>query len=92
MPGASIRPLRAAAASDRGRIRAENEDRVHVDLERGVLLVVDGVGGQAAGEVAAEVALSLLRARLARPTGRAVERVREAIALANNEIAHLSQR
>jgi serine/threonine protein phosphatase PrpC len=91
-PDTSTRPLRAAGASHPGRVREGNEDRVHVDPERGILLVVDGVGGHAAGEVAAAVAVSLLRARLERPTGRAAERVREAIALANNEIAHLSER
>ena len=41
--------VNAAAASDRGRVRSGNEDRHHVDLDRGILLVVDGVGGHAAG-------------------------------------------
>ena len=38
----------AAAASDRGRLRTGNEDRHYVDVDRGVFLVVDGVGGHAA--------------------------------------------
>ena len=49
-------------------------------------MVIDGVGGQAAGGEAAALALSMLRARLERETGPVDQRVREAIAVANNEI------
>jgi serine/threonine protein phosphatase PrpC len=52
--------------------------------------VIDGVGGQAAGEKAAETALTIVRARLERETGAVEDRVREAIALANNEINRLA--
>ena len=48
--------------------------------------MVDGIGGQAAGEKAAEIAVGRVRARLERQTGTAEQRVREAIAMANNEI------
>jgi len=78
--------LRLASASDPGRVRRNNEDALHVDPERGIFLVVDGIGGQAAGEKAAEIAVGRLRARLERQTGTAEQRVREAIAMANNEI------
>jgi len=78
--------LRCAAESDPGRIRTNNEDRVHCDPERGIFLVVDGVGGHAAGEQAADIAVQMVRMRLERPTGTAEQRVREAIALANDEI------
>ena len=54
--------------------------------ERGIFLVVDGIGGQAAGEKAAEIAVERVRARLERQTGTAEQRIREAIAMANNEI------
>lgn len=80
-----------AGWSDPGRKRENNEDRFHADPERGIFFVIDGVGGQAAGEKAADTAYKLLRARLERPTGTPAERVREAIAIANNEIFHLSQ-
>jgi serine/threonine protein phosphatase PrpC len=63
-----------------------NEDRVHVDVPRGLFMVIDGVGGQAAGGKAADIALTMLRTRLERETGAVVDRVREAIAIANNEI------
>jgi len=78
--------LRAAGATDPGLQRDANEDRFHVDVARGLYMVIDGVGGQAAGGEAAALALSMLRARLERETGPVDERVREAIAVANNEI------
>ena len=84
-------PLRAAAATHPGLQRADNEDRYHCDPGRGVFLVVDGVGGQAAGERAAETALRMLRARLGRETGSPADRIREAITLANNEVYGLAQ-
>ena len=78
--------LRAAGASDPGLQRRNNEDRFHADPQRGIFFVVDGVGGSAAGEVAAGIATEVLRSRLERRTGTSEERVREAITLANREI------
>jgi serine/threonine protein phosphatase PrpC len=78
--------LRAAAGSDAGLHRDVNEDRIHVDLTRGLFLVIDGVGGHAAGGTAAELALTTMRSRLERETGTITDRAREAITLANNEI------
>jgi len=78
--------LRCAGASDPGRVRQNNEDRFYLDAERGFFLVVDGLGGEAAGERAAEIAVDRIRARLERQTGSAEQRLREAIAVANNEI------
>jgi serine/threonine protein phosphatase PrpC len=83
--------LRCAGASDPGRVRHNNEDAFHMDAERGIFLVVDGIGGQAAGEKAAEIALGRVRARLERQTGTAEQRVREAITMANNEIFKAAQ-
>src|SRR6185436_3210473 len=82
--------LAAAGATDPGRLRDVNEDRFHVDEARGLFMVVDGIGGQAAGGKAADVALAMLRERLERETGPVRERVREAIAIANNEIYRLA--
>ncbi|HMJ81750.1 MAG TPA: protein phosphatase 2C domain-containing protein [Vicinamibacterales bacterium] len=78
--------LRAAGDTNPGLHREVNEDRVHVDVPRGLFMVIDGVGGQAAGGKAADIALTMLRTRLERETGAVVDRVREAIAIANNEI------
>ncbi len=84
--------LTAAGGSDPGLHREINEDRFHYDPLRGLFLVVDGVGGQAAGEKAAETALTMVRTRLERETGAAEDRVRKAIGFANNEIHRLASR
>ncbi len=84
--GGMTRRLRAAARSDAGRVRANNEDLPVLDQERGIYGVIDGVGGHAAGERAAAIARDVILQRLARPLGTPAERVREAIAIANNEI------
>ena len=78
--------LRAAGYSHPGLQRRTNEDRFHYDPSRGIFLVVDGVGGHAAGEEAADTAVSWLRTRLERQTGPLEDRIREAITIANNEI------
>ena len=78
--------IRAAGATDPGRVRDQNEDCFHVDTERGIFLVVDGVGGHAAGEVAAAIARQIIVERLQQDMWSPAQRVREAIALANNEI------
>lgn len=54
--------IRAAAASDVGRVRRSNEDAFGFDLDRGLFVVCDGVGGERAGEVASQSAVdSVLR-------------------------------
>jgi serine/threonine protein phosphatase PrpC len=75
----------SAGKSDRGR-RDHNEDRCFEDGRRGVFIVVDGVGGQAAGGEAAEVGMRTIRRRLEVETKPVEERIREAIVAANNEI------
>jgi len=82
--------LKAAGDSHPGLQRSGNEDRFHCDAAHGIFIVVDGVGGQAAGEKAAETALATVRARLERETGPVEDRVRESIALANNEVHRLA--
>jgi PPM family protein phosphatase len=83
--------LHAAAATDPGRERSNNEDRVLCEPELGIFGVIDGVGGESAGEVAAETALEVLRARLSRRTTDSGRLVREAIALANRQIYERAQ-
>src|ERR1700754_2245114 len=81
----------AAAGSHVGRVRQTNEDRVYADPERGSFAVIDGVGGQAAGAYAAQTALDTIRQRLQLQIGTPAERVREAIALANDQIRQQAQ-
>lgn len=78
--------IRIAGDSHPGRVRRNNEDALYIDADRGIFLVVDGIGGQAAGEKAAEIAVARVRARLERQTGTTEQRIREAITMANNEI------
>src|SRR5215218_8024609 len=78
--------LMAAAATDPGRVRDHNEDVFYLNVDSGIFLVVDGVGGQAAGEVAATIAADRIRRRVERQDAPAHVRVREAITLANREI------
>jgi serine/threonine protein phosphatase PrpC len=82
---------RSAMASDPGRMRSENQDRAYADDELGIFLVVDGLGGHAAGEKAAEMALDVIvedlkRDALPKHAGDPRERIRRAIAAANNRI------
>jgi serine/threonine protein phosphatase PrpC len=86
----TITAVRAAGDTHPGLQREVNEDRFHVDITRGLFIVVDGVGGQAAGGKAADLAMRMLRARLERETGTVTDRVREAITVANNEIRHVA--
>lgn len=81
----------SAAGTDPGRARENNEDRVLCDPERGIFAVIDGVGGESGGEVAAETARDILLARLSRRTTDLDRLVREAIALANRQIYERSQ-
>jgi serine/threonine protein phosphatase PrpC len=91
LAAASLKRPLAAAGSDPGRERENNEDRVVCDSERGIYAVVDGVGGEQGGEIAAQTAVEILQARLSRRTTDASRLIREAIALANKQIYDQAQ-
>lgn len=84
---------RAGIATDPGLERSINEDRVLADESRGVFLVVDGLGGHAAGEMAAETALRVIDDRLTPlDTNESVEaQIRQAISDASNRIYELAE-
>ena len=45
------------AATDTGQVRGHNEDAFGIDVDRGLFVVADGLGGHQAGEVASAVAV-----------------------------------
>jgi len=53
--------LRYEGATDAGRIRSNNEDRILLDPELGLFVVADGMGGHRHGQMAAELACATLR-------------------------------
>lgn len=90
-PAVRTSRLVSAGDSDPGRERENNEDRVLHDPDRGLFGVIDGVGGESGGEIAAQMALDILRARLSRRTTDLDRLVREAIAQANRQIYERAQ-
>jgi|SRR5579871_620169 len=83
--------MNCGAATDTGLLRSHNEDRYWADPGRGIFLVVDGVGGRAGGELAAEIAVDTIREELLAGSGHPEDRIRSAIARANNQIWNVAQ-
>ena len=50
-----------AAITDTGRVRTHNEDAVAVAPDIGLVVLAEGMGGYAAGEVASDIAVSVIR-------------------------------
>ena len=84
--------LSYSARTDVGMIRSGNEDNFDVDVNsaRGIFIVADGMGGHAAGEVASEMAVTIVKRELtdvSDTTGNQLSRVlAEALRHANRAI------
>lgn len=79
-----------AARTDVGVVRAGNEDAFLMVPESGVFIVADGMGGHAAGEVASEMAVTIVGKALENVAGEpdpdAAEIIRRSIIDANGQI------
>lgn len=91
--------LTAVHKSDSGRVRSHNEDSTAVDLDHGIVIVADGMGGYRAGEVASALAVTAMVRALRRALNTAGSRatplsghLHAAIDAANNLIFDSAQR
>ena len=82
---------RSGIASDIGHERASNEDRILADDANGVFLVVDGMGGHAAGDLAADTAAEVVAEQMKHPSASVETTIRAAITAANNRIYELAE-
>jgi PPM family protein phosphatase len=62
--------MKVAAKSDVGRVRTNNEDCLLIDEPLGLLVVADGMGGHAGGEVASAMAITAVAAYVKTYVGR----------------------
>jgi serine/threonine protein phosphatase PrpC len=53
--------INAAAATDVGLVRQNNEDNYYLDEAMGLFVVADGMGGHASGEVASKMTVDIIR-------------------------------
>lgn len=95
--------LEAHARTDPGPVREQNEDAFLVDLDTGLFIVADGMGGHAAGEVASAMAVEALKdillgdqdpdeTRLDRATPDSEETIRERLRYAMNQASQRIRR
>ena len=91
--------IKAGSLSVVGNYRENNEDRVFCDPDAGLFIVADGMGGQAAGEQASEMAVDIIPSRLKARVGATpadghamAEIIRLSVLDANQQIIDLAAR
>ncbi|MDY6941759.1 MAG: Stp1/IreP family PP2C-type Ser/Thr phosphatase [Pseudomonadota bacterium] len=57
----SAKRFQFTGLSDRGRVRAKNEDSIEIDADHKLIVLADGMGGYQAGEVASRLAVKSVR-------------------------------
>ena len=74
-----------------GQVRPNNEDALDFDVQRGVAVLADGMGGLNAGEVASATAVAAIIGELAAASELTTEAVSAAIDVANQVVYELSR-
>ena len=87
--------LRMFGATDKGLVRALNQDAYSCDASLGIVILSDGMGGHAAGEVASHMVVEGLTESLAKISESAVDdvpvRIDEALKTVNTKLILRSQ-
>lgn len=85
--------LIAAAHSDRGKVRSENQDSYSCDTNAGLFLIADGMGGRAAGKRASAEGTRVIVEEVARASAgvEAGARLATAVERANAHVWRLAQ-
>ena len=84
--------IRVGHSTDIGYFRDNNEDRFFIDEQRSLYIVADGMGGQAAGDQASQLAVDMIPQQLADLTAeitdheQIIKAVNQAVVAANNAI------
>jgi serine/threonine protein phosphatase PrpC len=77
-----------AAASDVGTVRLNNEDALFCDTDRGLFLVCDGMGGEQAGEVASQLAVTTMSSVVCDNPPRRLDEVDELFSPLKEQVPH----